>query len=195
MLNEPISEPMWKSIPKRYPPHDPKRAEGSDFVPLKTLKEFYLKGYEVLRRHMDRSKAIVIHDGFRFEVWSDFMTGQEYENVILDAHWYLGFGAHAGTGPADLLSTVMKESIRKLEMMQKSIPVIIGEWCVSNDCAHAPGLSAAEKDMIYRMVGAAQLYVWERAHGYFFWSYKLISNAEGWDMRKAVANGWLPDHL
>lgn len=193
MLNEPISEPMWQSIPKRYPPHDPQRAEGSDFVPLKTLKEFYLKGYEVLRRHMDSSKAIVIHDGFRYEVWSGFMTGPEYENVILDAHWYLGFGATANMAPSEMMSGVMKDCYRKLEMMQKTMPVIIGEWCVSNDCVHAPAISEAEKNLIYRMIGAAQLLIWEKAHGYFFWSYKLISNAEGWDMRKAVENGWLPE--
>ena len=31
-------------------------------------------------------------------------------------------------------------------------------------------------------------------YGWFFWSYKLISEPQGWDARKAFLAGWLPDN-
>lgn len=195
LINEPISEPMWQMIQTRYLPHDPKRAEGSDFVPLTVLRKFYKDGYEVLRRHMDESKYVVMHDGFRFDAWAGFMKEEHYKNVILDAHWYLGMGPGGVLDEVDYMRLITKDHVLKLQMMKDTMPVIIGEWCLSHDTLAGRERTPVQKNLFYRMVADAQLSVWDECAGYFFWSYKLIDGPEGWDFRKALENGWLPERL
>jgi len=43
---------------------------------------------------------------------------------------------------------------------------------------------------------AAQLAAWDGTVGWFFWSYKLLvdgSNLDGWDLRKSIELGYLPE--
>lgn len=195
LLNEPISEQVWQFIQNRYLPADPKRAEGSDFVPLSLLRDFYLRGYQVLRKHMDATKAVVFHDGFRFEAWMNFMTGPEFENVVLDAHWYLGMNPIGGLEEEDFTQKIFGEYAKNLKIMGHFHQVIIGEWCLSHDSQSQRPRTPVEEEMLYRLVSAAQLSVWERGAGYFFWSYKLLSDRPGWDFRDCVEKGWLPSRL
>lgn len=192
LLNEPVSEPMWQYVKSRYKPHDPKRAQGSDFIPLSVLKDFYERGYRAIRRHMGPEKAVVIHDGFRYDAWSDFMTGPEYENVVLDTHWYLGADAGSDLDPVDLVNIVLRDYRKRLDKGQKIRPVIIGEWSLCHDSIKDIPRSEREKNMLYRLVADMQLLVWEEAYGFFFWSYKLMSDVEGWDLKKAISRGWMP---
>ena len=195
VINEPISEQMWESTRSKYPPHDPKRAEGSDFVPLSVLKKFYKDAYHVIRRHMDESKAVVMHDAFRFEAWYGFMQEPEYKNVILDAHWYLGMGSADGCDEVEYIRKIFREHVEKLESMKTTMPVVIGEWCLSHTPSTNKERTPVQKDLFYRLLADAQLSAWENCMGYFWWSYKLINGPEGWDFRNAVENGWMPSHL
>lgn len=195
LLNEPVSEQLWLIIQNRYCPHDPKRAEGSSFVPITLLKDFYVRGYHALRRHMDESKAVVLHDAFRFEAWFDFMTEPEYKNVVLDAHWYLGAELGTQLEELDFMEVILKSHAKKLKMMEQSHPVIIGEWSLCHDSMSGRERTQVEQELFFRMVGDAQLSVWERCAGYFFWSYKLVDGPEGWCLRDCIERGWLPNNL
>ncbi len=91
--------------------------------------------------------------------------------------------------------TSQNYGVKKLKRMEAVVPVIIGEWCLSHNLKPGREYSALEKQLSYRLIGDAQLMAWESASGYFFWSYKLLSQPEGWDFRKCVEKGWLPDNL
>lgn len=195
LINEPVSEQLWQFIQRRYPPHNPERAEGSDFISLSFLRDFYKRGYHVLRKHMDESKAVVFHDAFRFDAWYDFMQEPEYKNVVLDAHWYLGMDAGADLEELDFMRVVLVEHVKKIRRMQERLPVIIGEWSLCHDSQSGRERTDLQEEMFFRLVGAAQLSVWEEAAGYFFWSYKLIADVPGWDLRRCMERGWLPQNL
>ena len=195
LLNEPISEQLWHHIQDRYLPHDPQRATGSDFVPLSVLQDFYKRGYEVLRRHMEESKAVVFHDGFRFDAWFNFMTEPEYKNVVLDAHWYLGMDLGSNLEELDFMRTIFHDHAEKIKLMEQVHPVIVGEWCLCHDSQSKRERTPLQEELFFRLVGDAQLAVWEDCSGYFFWSYKLISDPAGWDLRKCIERGWLPQNL
>lgn len=195
LLNEPVSEPVWIHASKNYKPHNPERAKGSSFVPLSTLYDFYEKGYERLRAHMPEDKMVVFHDGFRFDAWHDFFAEHDFKNVILDAHWYLGMTPGGALGDCDLtyMEKILRDHAYNLEQMEKVVPVVVGEWCLSHNLPE--GMTDLEKQLSYRMIGDAQLSAWEHGTGYFFWSYKLISEPDGWDYRRCVEKGWMPSNV
>lgn len=193
LLNEPVSEEVWNHAKQRYAPSDPERALGSSFVPLETLFDFYERGYAAIRRHLDDDRVVMFHDGFRLKSWKEFMRGPEYRNVILDTHVYLGF---ALSGPdatvADYMRLGLETTAAHLAEMREFFPVVVGEWSLTHN-PHAFGeLTPLQRDAAVRMVGAAQLYVWEQVDGWYFWSYKLLSDAPHWDFRRATERGWLP---
>ena len=62
-------------------------------------------------------------------------------------------------------------------------------------------LMVAEKKAIYRAVADAQLAAWKKGSGYFYWTYKMLTdtvNTEGWvgwdcwDLGRCVDFGWFP---
>ena len=199
LLNEPIAPEMFAAMQKanRYPPHDPKRAEGSCGVPDDVLRRFYTDAYHVLRRHLKDETVIMFHDGFRLKNWKDFMQSEEYVNVVLDTHMYLAFAAWDGrNGFKDLLDHTLTGFAEDIREMSRYFPIVVGEWCDSfpvDRTARADDTPLARESMI-RAAAAAQLYAFEQAYGWFFWSYKLISEPQGWDARKAFLAGWLPDN-
>lgn len=196
MLNEPISEDLWMKTRKNYPPSDENRAKGSCAVPLEVLFDFYTRGYETLRRHLDEDKAVMFHDGFRLKAWKDFMRGPEYKNVILDTHLYLGMGVKARPGRDCEMEDYIRAALigygDDIREMSEFFPVVIGEWCIAHYPAGLDEYSPWKKTLSYRMISDVQLYTWEKAAGWFFWSYKLGEDVPGWDLRKCMENGWFP---
>lgn len=198
LLNEPVSEEVLAHTRKNYPPSDPARAEGSCAVPIELLYDFYTRGYNVVRRHLDEDKAVVLHDGFRLRLWKDFMRGPEYKNVVLDTHLYVGMGIAAELPKGakinliDYLQLTLNKFAEGVAEMQEFFPVVVGEWCLAHHPTDMPDYTPMQKLLSYRAVADAQLFAWERAAGWFFWSYKLVPGVPGWDMRECMKNKWLP---
>lgn len=95
----------------------------------------------------------------------------------------------------ELVNMVLGQCREDIREMSKHFPVIVGEWCLSHNPAGMDEMSGWQKYLSYRTMADTQLSVWDEGAGFFFWSYKLISQPEGWDFRRAVENGWLPDHF
>lgn len=170
---------------------------------------------------MPEDKYVVIHDGFELTVWKDFMQEEKFVNVVLDTHQYLMLAEAEGC-PQTLegyLEYIREHYEKEVEEMQKYFPVICGEWCLFNSlacgCDTRGGQSVLngvegnsgevmdeeEKARIYCTVAKAQIDAWNKGSGYFYWSYKLLTDTvndkgwtgwDSWDFGRCMAFGWFP---
>ncbi len=223
ILNEPVTENIWESmkVTERYPAVDPEMAKGSGPISMKFLREFYLEAYERIRNYLPEDKYIVIHDGFELKAWKDFMQEERYKNVVLDTHQYLMLAESAGCpqtieGYVEYINNHFKKDV---EEMEEYFPVICGEWCLFNSLACGwdtkggqsvlngldgevqTKMTPGEKKKIYEAVAEAQLEAWNAGSGYFYWSYKLLTDTvnekgwtgwDSWDLGRSVDFGWFP---
>lgn len=222
-LNEPITENLWNlmDVQKRYPPADAKKAEGSKPNSIDFIRKFYCDAYDRIRKYMADEKYIVFHDGFELKVWKDFMREEKYSNVVLDTHQYLmvaeAFGCEQNID--SYLKFIEEHYVKDIEEMQQYFPVICGEWCLFNSLAcgidtkggqsvqngmdnnMADQLGSEQKKEIYSRLAAAQLQAWEKGSGYFYWSYKLLTDTvntpgwtgwDSWDLGRCIDFGWFP---
>lgn len=222
ILNEPILEEMWEvfQVTERYRPADPKKAEGSKPNSMEFIRGFYLDAYDRIRKHMGEDKYVVFHDAFCLKAWKDFMREEKYKGVVLDTHHYLMMAEMMGYEQSVPSYVEYAEKLqRDIEEMQEYFPVICGEWCLFNSLAvgqdtkggqtvlnGVEGLaeetvSREEKKEIYRAVAKAQLKAWKAGSGYFYWSYKLLTDTvntpgwvgwDAWDLGRCVDFGWFP---
>ena len=221
-LNEPITENMWKTmdIEHRYPPADPVLAQGSAPITMDFLRKYYLDAYDRISKYMPKDKYVVIHDGFELMAWKDFMQEEKYSNVILDTHQYLMVAeANGCEQTVEAYVKYVKEELEpKIEEMEKYFPVICGEWCLFNSLACGydtkggqsvlngvedsaeETVSAEQKKKIYNAVAKAQLDAWNKGSGYYYWSYKLLTDTvntpgwigwDSWDLGRSVDFGWI----
>lgn len=222
-LNEPITENMWETmdIQNRYAPADPEMAKGSAPITMKFLRQFYLDAYDRISAYMPKDKYVVIHDGFELMAWKDFMQEEKYSNVILDTHQYLMVAEARGCSQTieGYLKYIREELEPQITEMEKYFPVICGEWCLFNSLAcgcdtkggqsvlngvegsQQECLSPEEKKEIYETLAKAQLELWEKGSGYFYWSYKLLTDTvntpgwigwDSWDLGRCYDFGWFP---
>jgi aryl-phospho-beta-D-glucosidase BglC (GH1 family) len=223
-INEPISEEMWDrmNIQERYKPVEPDKAAGSKGISSVFLRKFYLEAYDRIRKYLPVNKAIVYHDGFRLKEWKDFMQDKDkYQNVYLDTHQYLMMAEMMGCEQnLDSYIQFVNDTFAKdFEEMQQYFPMICGEWCLFNSLAcgrdtqggqtvlngieadNGQIVSEERKKEIYNALAKAQLNAWSKGAGYFYWSYKLLTdtvNTDGWtgwdawDFGRCVDFGWFP---
>lgn len=222
-VNEPMNQELWEAahVQLRYPPKDPKMAEGSGGITWDFLCWFYVYAYEHMRKYLPTDKAIVLHDAFNLHFWKGFMREERFENVWLDTHLYLMNAEQAGCqkDAAEYTRYVMDHFYRDVEEMDQYMPVICGEWSLFNSLGTGqdtsggrsilnglPGVgretvSDKDKRELYRLISRAQLAAWNKCHGYFFWSYKLLIDTvndpdwigwDAWDLGRAYDLGWFP---
>ena len=222
-LNEPITENMWETmdIQNRYAPADPEMAKGSAPITMKFLRQFYLDAYDRISAYMPKDKYVVIHDGFELMAWKDFMQEEKYSNVILDTHQYLMVAEARGCSQTieGYLKYIKEELESQITEMEKYFPVICGEWCLFNSLAcgcdtkggqsvlngvegsQQESLSPEQKKEIYSALAKAQLELWEKGSGYYYWSYKLLTDTvntpgwigwDSWDLGRCYDFGWFP---
>ena len=222
-LNEPVTENMWETmdVQNRYAPADPELAKGSAPITMEFLRKFYLEAYDRISTYMPKEKYVVLHDGFELMAWKDFMQEEKYSNVILDTHQYLMVAEARGCSQTieGYLKYVREELEPQITEMEKYFPVICGEWCLFNSLAcgcdtkggqsvlngvegsERESLSTEEKKEIYATLAKAQLELWDKCSGYFYWSYKLLTDTvntpgwigwDSWDLGRCVDFGWFP---
>ena len=222
-LNEPITENMWETmdVQNRYAPVDPELAKGSAPITMKFLRKFYLDAYDRISAYMPKEKYFVIHDGFELMAWKDFMQEEKYSNVILDTHQYLMVAEARGCSQTieGYLKYIREELEPQITEMERYFPVICGEWCLFNSLAcgcdtkggqsvlngvegrRQESFSPEQKKEIYEALAKAQLELWEKGSGYYYWSYKLLTDTvntpgwigwDSWDLGRCYDFGWFP---
>ena len=161
-------------------------------VPLDILQQFYQDGYARVRKHLDPSVAVVIHDSFRPLVWQNFMQQPAYANVILDTHLYQCFDKAAKSRSGlEQLAFALNRKTALDEMQSQELPALVGEWSLSLPEKAMSGLSSLQIESVTRGYADTQLLNYEGTRGWFFWSYKLQEHSE-WHFRHCVERGWLP---
>jgi glucan 1,3-beta-glucosidase len=166
-----LNEPAWKLGKKR-------------------LAAYYEQGYKIVRKQMGADTMVIFPDAFRPKRWKRVLRGDEFQNVVMDAHLYQVFSRsdkrlsafrHLGKA-ADRAGLIRK--------LQKVRPVIIGEWSTAlpqlavKQMATSPHLSE-------RAYGDVQLMAQHEALGWFYWSYKTESGGV-WSFQDCVHLGILP---
>lgn len=223
VLNEPALESIWEvfNMQKRYPPADKEMAEGSKGISLEFLQEFYLEAYDRMRKFLPEEKFFVIHDGFDLKAWKNFMQEDKFENVILDTHQYLMMAEMMGCEQSieGYLTYINETFAKDVAEMQQYFQVICGEWCLFNSLAcgwdtkggqtvlngieggSVEAMTPEQKKEIYQAVAKAQIGAWEQGSGYFYWSYKLLTDTvntsgwigwDSWDLGRCIDFGWFP---
>lgn len=222
IINEPVLEDMWESmkVAERYPAVDPKKAEGTKPNTIEFIRQFYLDAYDRIRKYLPEEKYVVFHDAFRLKAWKEFMREEKYKNVVLDTHQYLMVAEMKGCDQTvEGYVEYVKELKEDIAEMQQYFPVICGEWCLFNSLAVGQdtkggqtvlngveglaeeAVSAEQKREIYHAVAEAQLDAWSAGSGYFYWSYKLLTDTvntpgwvgwDSWDLGRCVDFGWFP---
>lgn len=200
VLNEPISFSVYMTAPSRTKAVDKEEAKGSAYVPMRFLKGFYKAAYKRMRKYLPEEKVIVFHDGFRLNKWGDFFVKSEMKNVMLDTHIYIfAMETFVPVHKMWVYDLYMKFNAWVLARAQKYTPVIVGEWCISNQYA----VSAAgeeEKAKRFREVAELQLKTWEPTAGYFYWNYQLGRDTsqpmdeewkESWALNRCWEKEWI----
>ena len=109
---------------------------------------------------------------------------------------------------------------KEIQEMEEYFPVICGEWCLFNSLACGwdtkggqsvlngldgeveSRVSDEEKRNIYRELAEVQLDAWNSGSGYFYWSYKLLTDTvndpgwigwDSWDFGRCADFGWFPE--
>ncbi len=145
-------------------------------IPLNKLKNFYIKGYEIVRQHSEI--YVIMHDAFRPTEWKSYFKQHEMINVLLDLHLYQCFAEwDKKLNMEGHLQKVEIEWKNMILEIQEYVPVIIGEW--SNDFSpYTLGdLNEEQLKENRKSYFETQKKVFEHAKGWFFWNYK-INNEE-----------------
>lgn len=167
-------------------------------VPMDILRDYYLRGYEACRKHVDKKVAIVFHDGFRLKEWKDFMRDLEFENVILDTHFYQCFAEeHKQIDIATHFHIAAVQRAQEIKEMSSYFPIIVGEWSLGIEPDYTlKDMNEVQIDAAFRAFAAAQLLSYEMAEGWFFWSYKLENEeAQTWSYKRCLENNWFASKL
>jgi glucan 1,3-beta-glucosidase len=152
-------------------------------VPFKILRNFYARGYEIVRQSVAQETAVIISDGFKPAQWFNAMPATDYKNLAIDMHLYQVFTPQDRS--LDLAGHVNKclhEWAPLIERMRQSNPVIIGEW--SAEMQYQPE-KFIDDDEAARRYAAAQLEAFRGANGWFFWNYKTESR-KYWSLRDCL---------
>lgn len=212
VLNEPISWLVYVTAPSTGKAEDKEEAKGSGHVPMPFLKQFYRDAYRRLRAILPKEKTIVFHDGFRLGAWKDFFVRSGMENVALDTHIYVFAMEKFVPIHKPWVYRIYINSQKKLiDKVQRHTPVIVGEWCISNDYATNAGrgqtlteeLRETKKDR-FREIAKLQLDAWSASAGHIYWNYQLLRDREtpmdeewkeSWDLCRCWQRGWVPEKL
>ena len=212
VLNEPISWIVYVTAPSTGKAEDKEEARGSGYVPLSFLRKFYTDAYNRLRACLPEDKTIVFHDGFRLTSWNRFFDESNFVNVALDTHIYIfAMENFVPVHKFGLYKLYIDINRRQIESVSKHVPVIVGEWCISNKYAIEYGKGLPETEAIrkekqrrFQQVAKLQLDAWSTSAGSIFWNYQLWRDKskrmdaewkESWDLSRSWKNGWIPERL
>lgn len=166
--------------------------EPSWRIGRRTLADFYRQGYEVIRKNCGPEIAVIFSDAFRPLRWRVVLSGEQYQNVLLDIHCYQAHGWRDKRRSYQRhLRRALKTRRGMLREARRHHRIIIGEWSAALPAKLTGGLTNYQAQLVFRAYTAAQLLAQDEADGWFYWSYKTEAGGP-WSYRDAFGRGWLP---
>ncbi|PLS80627.1 glucan 1,3-beta-glucosidase [Candidatus Saccharibacteria bacterium] len=160
-------------------------------VPLETLVGYYKAAYEAVRRHSREDVMVIVSDAFRPAEMTVRLQEFEWSNLVLDCHLYQVFSQEDKSLTTEQhIEKTFIEWKGLLQDLQQTIPVIVGEWSIALDEQSLSELTPLQKEATYRAYAAAQMYVFENAHGWFYWTYKTEGGGN-WSFKQSITQGKL----
>jgi glucan 1,3-beta-glucosidase len=157
--------------------------------PQAVLLDFYKQGIDIVRAHAPDT-YIIVSDAFRPDKWQKTFL-KDAANVWLDMHLYQVFDAADKKMPMHKhIRKAQRDWAKLIDKVQKSIPVLVGEWSLGLDPSAFRGMDDFERDKALQAYAKAQTDTFKSCAGWFFWNYKTETMA-GWDYRECVARGWI----
>ena len=106
-------------------------------IPIEVVKDYYLRGYEIVKKYATTTNdiAVIIGDSFRFGAWNNFMFPPHYRHVWIDTHIYQVFDSMRlqYTWEEHITQTC---TVNKPEVSVAPLSTLVGEWSLAtNDCA------------------------------------------------------------
>ena len=173
--------------------------EPDQSIPGDFLLNFYKQAYHRIRKHLHHEKTSVIISAFtesRLPEVARSMPSPDYENVMIDLHYYQCFGDWWVNLTSDQhLSAPLDNRLPQIRQYGAEDWLTIGEWSLALRTAHDwnyPVKDAGlDQDLLFRSFADNQLKAYEETRGWFFWSYKA-ENEPTWSFRESVERGWIP---
>lgn len=199
VLNEPISWLVYRTAPSTGKAVDKEEAEGSGYVPMAFLKQFYKDAYRRIRKYLPEQKKIIFSDGFRLGKWKDFFVKENMKNVVLDTHIYIfAMEMFVPFSARWIYQLYIKYNERLIRRAAKYTPVVVGEWCIeqkrSDKLANRNGKNQNEKKKIraraYREIAEMQQKSWSVSEGWIYWSYQLYRDTQKSVNDKVSMDAW-----
>lgn len=161
-------------------------------IDMNIIIDFYQRSYDRLRVITD--KLIVFHDAFRptDPMFKPFF--KDKVNVAFDLHLYHCFNEALANGTKE---NHIEEVLRRHQMIQEIetyVRVIIGEWSLGLRESEKDFKDTFSHDLFIKLLTDAQLFAYNQAFGFYFWSYKIDRESHlNWDFRRMVEKGFLPN--
>lgn len=150
----------------------------------RTLRTFYDKGYDIVRRLCGEQVVVVFSDAFKPLAWNTFMANPKYQNITLDTHLYQCFGpfdkALSIQGHLDKTQNDWALLFGKINR-----PVVVGEWSLGLDPKTFRSIDEHQRLEAIAAYANAQLQAFSSAQGWFFWTYKT-ENMTGWSYQECI---------
>ncbi|MBM6907592.1 MULTISPECIES: glycoside hydrolase family 5 protein [Collinsella] len=161
----------------------------TDGIPRHYLRNFYRDAYELVRTHMPEDKLVVFSASGDPGAWKRFMSGDKYQNVVMDVHLYhyRDETAQDITSPRGLSAAIARNRRLIKEARDAGFPVIVGEW--SGAAVFANASTTPEGHAAYaRVFISNQLASFADARGWFFQTWKTEKRIVAWDARVALGS-------
>ncbi len=159
-------------------------------VPKRALKRFYRSAYWLIRETCGDQVRVIFSDRFQPKRWNYVLHPLLYRNTVIDTHQYQIFTAAGKSMPAaDHLRYTVSDVPLILNRMRRHHPVIVGEWSAALDPKSLTGLDDGRRQRAQQAYCQAQVQVYDRMDGWFYWSYKTEQGG-AWSFRDCHRRGW-----
>lgn len=146
------------------------------------LRKFYKNAYKRVCEVAGVNVKIVFHDAFTPRLMSGVI---HKKNAVMDIHWYQFTVLFPWLYS---LKSYFKKVVRRKSLvrrLQKTQPVIIGEWSVVLSHEILGDLTKQEEQEAFKTHAKLQQSVYAEAAGWFYWSYKTEGRGI-WNFRSLV---------
>ncbi len=163
-------------------------------IPINILKDFYIRGFNAVRKYCPSDVFVVISDSFRPVEVSKHMTEAECKNVVLDTHFYQCFYPwNRRLKIEQIIINTKVEWPSLIKTVQSKMQILCGEWSLGIDPVTLSHLNPKDQILAIKEFGKTQIDIFDKTEGWFFWTYKTESPG-GWNFKTSVEDGTLGWH-